>query len=570
MLLAMFTAKAIAVLFAALTTVQSQCFDPTPAFPTPRWGEGGKSLASTIRSIEKKIEAIVSNEKYDASSFSVELTSASDTIWSMHHTARHRNESRPGTANVNEDSVYRISAVTKVFTVLALLQQHENGSLSLEDPISRHIPELRGDLAWESITLRALSSHLSGVPREFAHSDMINQFQDPTAMGLPPATKEGCPTCDEYNDYLPCTQEDLLKAVITLKPVFAPDEKSTYSNVAFELVGIALERVTGMDFSRYLEESIFKPLGMHSTSMDPPKTEKNVVLPIWSKGDNYWGIDAGIQNSTAGMYASSSDMSKFLRHVLRRSPSIVKGVNWLMPASWSTGFRTFYGMPWEILRTEKVLKEKQKPVTFVTKSGGMPGYYSRITLMPEYGLGLTILVGGETELLSEIQELVSTKLLREADPILWYELSKEYDGTYVAVDESLNSSLTISSDPTRGMQLTSFISNGTDALEKVFGRDPPSRRWHAQLTPTNVYRDEAKHDGDTWRLITIPERKDQSDLVWDDLCGTDVDTSRYAGIPANEFVFWHAERTVELPAWKVRLRRVERGVRNGLGLIVQN
>ena len=119
----MFTAKAVAVLFAVLITVHSQCFDPTPAFPTPRWGEGGKSLASTIRNIEEKIEYIVSKEKYDASSFSIELTSSSDTIWSMHHTARHRNESRPGTDSVNADSVYRISAVTKVFTVLALLQQ---------------------------------------------------------------------------------------------------------------------------------------------------------------------------------------------------------------------------------------------------------------------------------------------------------------------------------------------------------------------------------------------------------------------------------------------------------------
>lgn len=95
-------------------------------------------------------------------------------------------------------------------------------------------------------------------------------------------------------------------------------------------------------------------------------------------------------------------------------------------------------MPWEILRTEKVPKESDRPVTFVSNSGSIPGYYSRITLMPEYCIGLTVLVGGETGLLSEIQELLTTKLIREADPILWRELAEIYDGTYVSLDDTLN------------------------------------------------------------------------------------------------------------------------------------
>lgn len=567
----MYTMRALTTLSIFLASTTAQCFDPSPAFPIPSWGQNGKSISSTLRSIEKEIESIVSKPFYNASSFSIELTSASETMWSMHHTARHRSENRPGTDSVDGNSIYRISAVTKVFTVLALLQQHHAGAVSLEDPISKHIPELDGDIPWASITLRALASHLSGVPREFAHSDLINQLQDPTSAGLPPATREGCPTCDEYNNYLPCARSDLFEALRNLKPVFNPNDKSTYSNVAFELIGMVLEKVTGRELGAYLEEDIFQQLGMNSTSMNPPATDTHAVLPIWSKGDNYWGINAGVQNSTAGMYASSSDMSKMLRHILSNANQIVPGVNWLLPVSWATGFRSFYGMPWEILRTEKVLDERQRPVTFVTKSGGMPGYYSRITLMPEYGLGLTILVGGETQLLSEIQELITTRLIRESDPILWSELADAYDGTYSAEHNSLNSSLKILSKPLGGMRVTSFISNGTDSLHQVFGREAHSERWHAQLIPTMLYKDEANRRGDIWRLIIVPERLDQSDLVWDDLCGTDVDTSRYAGIPANEFVFWHDEMMIELPAWKLKLKRSrgDRTVGNG-GLIIQN
>lgn len=518
-----------------LPAATCQCFDPSPSFPIPSWGTGGSSLASTLQIIEHEIHQIVAKEAYKASSFSLELTSASSTIWSLHHTARHRNETRPGTESVDENSVYRISAVTKVFTILGLLRQHDAETLNMEDPISKYVPELGGDIQWENITLRSLASHLSGIPREFAHSDMINQFQDPVAMGLPPGTKEGCPTCDEYNDYKPCARRD--------------------SNVGAELIALALENVTGMDLVTYLREAVLEPLGMKATSMDAPADDENAVLPIWSKGDNYWGIDTGVQNATAGLYTTSADMGKFMRYVLRNANQITRGVNWFMPASWSTGFRTFYGMPWEILRTEKVLKERQRPVTFVSKSGGMPGYYSRVTFMPEYGLGLTILVGGETGLLSELLELITTRLIREADPILWGELSGLYDGTYEAVEDGLKSSLTISSAPVGGMRVTSFISNGTDALHQVFGREASTERWHAQLVPTMLSKDEAKKRGDIWRLIIVPERLDQTDLVWDDLCGTDVDTGRYAGVPANEFVFWHDEGVVELPAWKVKLKR---------------
>jgi hypothetical protein len=107
------------------------------------------------------------------------------------------------------------------------------------------------------------------------------------------------------------------------------------------------------------------------------------------------------------------------------------------------------------------------------------------------------------------------------------------------------------------MRVTSFVSNGTDAMNSVFAREAHSERWHAQLIPTMMYKDEVNRQGDIWRLIIVPERSDQSDLVWDELCGTDVDTSRYAGVPANEFVFWHDEDLVELPAWQVKLKRTK-------------
>jgi CubicO group peptidase (beta-lactamase class C family) len=558
-------------------SVLSQCYDPSPAFPIPSWGEGGRSLTSTLKNIEEKIAAVVAEERHNACSFSIELTSRTQTLWSHFYTARQRNESRPGTDHVDGHSIYRISAVTKVFTVLGVMYQHAAGNLSLDDAISKYIPKLNdGALSWSHITLRTLASQLSGIPREFAHSDMINQFDDPTSVGLPPPAatrKMNVPACDEYKDYLPCKRSDLLRTLKGLKPVFAPNEKSTYSNVAYELLGLAIENATGKHFEPYLDSAIFKPLKMSSTTISTPKSEKHAVLPIWSKGDNYWGIDEGVQSPTAGIYSSSSDMSKFLRHVLTKGSRVVKGLNWFLPASWSTGFRTFYGMPWEILRTEKVLSESKRPVTFVSKSGGIPGYYSKITLMPEYGLGLTILVGGEKSLLDEILEIVTVNLIREAEEVLWGELADMFDGTYVTTKPCLNSSITLASSSSRGIEVTSFISNSTEVLDVIFGREVPgnAEHWRAQLVPTMLFKDPEKRRGEIWRLITVPERDDEAfeGKVWADLCNTDVDTSRYAGIPANEFVFWYEEGILELPAWRVEMRN-QKERQKGSSLLVQD
>lgn len=75
-----------------------------------------------------------------------------------------------------------------------------------------------------------------------------------------------------------------------MKPIFAPNQKSSYSNAAFILIGLALENVTGMAYTDYMKTAIFEPLGMDHTSFEQPD-DSLAVLPI---GDNYWVVELGI------------------------------------------------------------------------------------------------------------------------------------------------------------------------------------------------------------------------------------------------------------------------------------
>src|SRR5690242_5698294 len=63
---------------------------------------------------------------------------------------------------------------------------------------------------------------------------------------------------------------DLLDAVRSQIPIFAPNQQSTYSNVAFELLGVVLERVSGQDYRSYIENEIFKPLDMKKSTLSIP------------------------------------------------------------------------------------------------------------------------------------------------------------------------------------------------------------------------------------------------------------------------------------------------------------
>jgi hypothetical protein len=282
------------------------------------------------------------------------------------------------------------------------------------------------------------------------------------------------------------------------------------------------------------------------------------------------------RDSEGGLYSSSSDMSKFLRFVLQNYNGLVPEMNWFQPSSYSTTISSFYGTPWEIFRTNSILNTTSRPITFVTKSGSVPGYLSYIILLPEYDLGITILTTGTTTHLKDIiREKMTNVLVKEVEQIAQDNLATRYAGVYSA--QNLNSTLVISQSPIKNLFMESFISNGTDFMSiwNSFLQDAilqvPSFR--TQLIPTLLYRDEQNQRGEIWRGIPVPEKgKNPADwFVWDDHCITNDDSLIYGGKPALEIVFWDAEdgdgRIVEaeLSAFRVTLTRENHSTTSQLG-----
>lgn len=148
------------------------CDAPSPAYLLPTFNlhdPSFQSLASKIINILH--ETISSNPRYSTTSFSLEITSQQSTLFSHHHTAKTRSTYFDGGANpVDNATRYRIASMTKPFVVLGILQLQKEGKLSLDDPVLKWLPELAeggtGTLPWKDITLRALMSMQSGIPRD--------------------------------------------------------------------------------------------------------------------------------------------------------------------------------------------------------------------------------------------------------------------------------------------------------------------------------------------------------------------------------------------------------------------
>ncbi len=197
-----------------------------------------------------------------------------------------------------------IGSSTKMFTGVLLTQLQEEGLLNVDDPLSKWLPELAADLPHgESITLRHLATHTSGLPD---YGDDI--------IGAGAADAEAL-----RSGYTP---EELVRyAVENAPPDFEPGEPGRwrYSNTGYILLGMVLEQAAGRSYSDLLQARIFDPLGMSSTELPQGSPAEGTladgyfVYPYDIKTTE-WNTSQGW--SAGGIISTAEDMAKFARALM--------------------------------------------------------------------------------------------------------------------------------------------------------------------------------------------------------------------------------------------------------------
>ena len=196
----------------------------------------------------------------------------------------------------DENTLFRIGSVSKMFAALAVLKLQEEGKLKLNDKLRDLAPEIYFENQWEEthpVRLVHLLEHTTGWDdihlAEYAYSA-------PDSM----TTKEGL-------EYHPDSR----------KSRWVPGTRHAYCNSGAAVVAYVVEKITGKPYEAYIEETFFKPLNMQSTSYFKTDLfeQKGATLYTNNKPEDYWHI---IYRAAGSINSSPKDMANFLQFLLSR------------------------------------------------------------------------------------------------------------------------------------------------------------------------------------------------------------------------------------------------------------
>ena len=196
---------------------------------------------------------------------------------------------------VKNDYIFDLASVTKVIaTTSAIMKLYDESKLSLDDKVIKYIPEFNNN-GKQDITIQNLLLHNSGLKAWI------------------PFYK----TCK--------TKEEALNIVYNTKLEYTPNTKFIYSDLNAILLGIIVERISGLSLDIYCKDNIFEPIGMVSTYFNPQ--DKSIALP--TENDTYWrnrqlqgevhdesaSILGGVSGN-AGLFSNAKDLYIFMKMML--------------------------------------------------------------------------------------------------------------------------------------------------------------------------------------------------------------------------------------------------------------
>lgn len=199
------------------------------------------------------------------------------------------------------DSLYMIGSNTKVMTAVCILKLMEEGLLSLEDDVRKFIPEfeVKSIFDYDKITIGNLLMHRSGLVGDFFH--LITD-------------KNG-----DFHDVI----KEIKNSYLTAKPgtMFA------YSNVGYTVLGIIIERVSGLTYQACVDKIIAKPLGINilflKSEEDRRPYAENISLCYSKRGKEVEDPLTTLLPAGSNTYMSIADFVTFGQIFLKRDGTIL-------------------------------------------------------------------------------------------------------------------------------------------------------------------------------------------------------------------------------------------------------
>ena len=277
----------------------------------------------------------------------------------------------------DHDLQYRIGSITKTMTAVLVLQLRNEGLLSLNDEIGKHLP----GIGYADRTIRSLLSHASGM-----QSEPEGPWWERSAGG---------------------TFDDLAAAIDPTKAPFEPGATFHYSNLAFALLGEAVARLRGVPWWDCVASRILEPLGMTRTSYDPVGTHAQgySVHPYANTLTEEPHQDTVAMAPAGQAWSTVGDLARY-------ATVLVHGHGGVLPARTITEMTmpqsSAYGLGLRLV--------SRGDRTFVGHTGSMPGFQASLLVDRAGATGAVVLANSTTGLLTEAITPDLLDVLEDSEP----------------------------------------------------------------------------------------------------------------------------------------------------------
>ena len=315
---------------------------------------------------------------------------------------------------ITPQTTFRIASVTKQFTASAILKLQEEGKLSVDDKLSKYIPDFpRGD----EVTLRELLNHTSGI-YNYNRKGYI-------AIGATNAT----------------TTEAIIEMIKKYPYDFDPGTQWRYDNSGYVLLGYIVAKVSGQTYGDFLRENFFQPLGMTNTGV----YRAHLGLPHealgYSLGTNGFepapDWDPSWTAGNGAIYSTVEDLYRWNEGLFNGQVLDAASLKAAFTAVKTTESQG-YGFGWFI--------DRYHGLRMMSHSGGFPGFTSWLMRLPDKKFTVVILAnalpGRELHAGQLVDIFMADKHAEvKVDPTVYDTLVGKYDcghGTMLTVTREGN------------------------------------------------------------------------------------------------------------------------------------
>jgi CubicO group peptidase (beta-lactamase class C family) len=270
---------------------------------------------------------------------------------------------------VTPQSLFHMASITKPFVATSVMQLVENGKVDLEAPVVKYLPYFRvNDERSATITVRQMLSHISGMP------DVRDYEWDKP----------------QYDDG---ALERYVRSLGNQSLIAAPGTRFRYSNMAYEVLGDLIAKVSGMTFEDYVKKHILEPLGMKNSTLLVKQASPSLLTTPHVLDRSYEVIVSKVfpynrmHSPSSTLYSNVLEMTRWAIANLNRGE--LGGKRILRDSTYDVMWKPA-GDQWQQIGISWFLGKYREHRT-ISHSGGDTGFVSNLVLIPDRSIAVVMM-----------------------------------------------------------------------------------------------------------------------------------------------------------------------------------